>query len=110
MKVEKIYRRTSIMVLVLTIVHLLIFNLNIEGLWGVFVVNFGYHMPYQFSKLIGTRQFLAFMMIFASFALAGTSIFATVNTGDYNLLLLTCLAAGLFLGGIRVFEQVQDEL
>lgn len=111
MEVKTIYKRTAIAVLILSFIHLLIFNQNnVEHRFLlVFISNAGYHMFYHLLTLIGRKKIVAIMSIFASIAYTAVISIAAFKTYEFDLILGICVAAGLFLGGMRIFEKIQTE-
>lgn len=106
MEINTIYKRVSIAVLILSLLHTLIFNLsNIPlGLGHATIVNAAYHGFYNFLRLAGRRQIIGVMAIFSSIFLTVWVILETIRTKDFEFILVICVAAGLFLGGLKRVE------
>ena len=131
MEIKHIHKRTAIIVLILSVIHLLIFNLNNigMGLWIVLLVNVSFHGVYYFLSLVPPAQvrrlnhrnkvmgkiyktltlFMGIMAVFGAVAATGILVFDVFKSGEYERLIAVCMMAGLFLGGLQLFKNLEAE-
>lgn len=129
---NQVYKRTAIIVFILSLLHLFIFNFNSigTGVWTSLLTNAGFHGTYFFISRVPPAQvqrlkqrnamlatvyksmskFTGIIAIFGAVTVTGIAIYNVVKTGEYQYLTLVYIMSGLFLGGLKLFKNLDPEL